>query len=270
MNSFPRMAVATDRKAAPPPAVAEQKCILKPWLPPVAEVAPSRNRDPHGRERTMSRQRLECVELAPALMRPSPSDSAPDASGDAFHTLREPGRRQPLPPLPEPASADKKIGINFCTSPQGLFKAIPRCKSPPDHPGPELPARLAKTRTRRVAFRPAVGTRKPNTRRWPNIGTMVTKCNPVIPVSHPGPTHERGGDGSSPVPLPACRHETGTRPSPPLALPPQALAPYPTGKIEAKPRATSLGDGAAPSAPQNHVIRVFLEMVSSREQSRRN
>jgi CRISPR-associated protein Cas5d len=58
----------------------------------------------------MSRQRLECAELAPAFVRPSQSDTASEL--DALHTLREPGRpqlqlrRPPSNPLlPPPAEA---------------------------------------------------------------------------------------------------------------------------------------------------------------------
>src|ERR1035437_1246523 len=45
----------------------------------------------------MSRQRLECAELAPALVRPRPFESASKLV--ALHTLRESGRQQPIPRL---------------------------------------------------------------------------------------------------------------------------------------------------------------------------
>ena len=63
----------------------------------------------------MSRQRLECVELAPALVRPGQPESA--SKLDALQTLREPWRRQPAQSPSQAAPADKKIGINCCTSP---------------------------------------------------------------------------------------------------------------------------------------------------------
>ena len=81
------------------------------------------------------------------------------------------------------ASADKKTGINLCTSPKGLFEATRRCKCVPDDPDPELPARPAKTRTRRAAFPRRSGQEKPNTRSCLNIGTRLTACNPSIRVS---------------------------------------------------------------------------------------
>jgi hypothetical protein len=69
----------------------------------------------------MSRQRLECAELAPAFVRPSQSDSA--SKLDALHTLREPGGAQPPLRLQQAASADKKTGINSRSS---LQEACPR------------------------------------------------------------------------------------------------------------------------------------------------
>ncbi len=61
----------------------------------------------------MSPQRLECVELAPAVVRPSQSESA--SKLDALHTLRESARRQANQRLRQAAPAGKKTGINFCT-----------------------------------------------------------------------------------------------------------------------------------------------------------
>ncbi len=49
--------------------------ILKPGLLRVAEVGPSRMRNRQAQERIMARWRLECVELAPALVRPSQTES---------------------------------------------------------------------------------------------------------------------------------------------------------------------------------------------------
>jgi hypothetical protein len=62
----------------------------------------------------MPRQRMECVELAPALVRPRQTESA--SKLDALHTLRESGRRQPTPRLQRPALAGENIGSYFCTS----------------------------------------------------------------------------------------------------------------------------------------------------------
>jgi hypothetical protein len=55
----------------------------------------------------MSRQRLECVELAPALVRPGQTESA--GKLDALHTLRESGRRRPPPRPGQVTPANKKI-----------------------------------------------------------------------------------------------------------------------------------------------------------------
>jgi len=59
----------------------------------------------------MSRQPSECVELAPAVGRPSQSESA--SKLDALHTLRESGRGQPTQRLQQPAPAGNKIGLIF-------------------------------------------------------------------------------------------------------------------------------------------------------------
>ncbi len=64
----------------------------------------------------MSRQRLECVELAPAPVRPGRTESA--SKLDALHTLRESGRRQPAARLRQAAGTGWKTGINLCTSPE--------------------------------------------------------------------------------------------------------------------------------------------------------
>jgi hypothetical protein len=98
------------------PRLRRNSNILRPWLPAGAKVGRSRKRHRRGRERTLARQRLECVELAPALARPSQPESA--SKLDALHTLRESGRRRPTPSLQQPALAGKKIGSYFCTSPK--------------------------------------------------------------------------------------------------------------------------------------------------------
>jgi hypothetical protein len=55
----------------------------------------------------MSRQRLECEELAPALVRPAQTESP--SKLDALHALRELWSRQPAPGLQQAAPAGKKL-----------------------------------------------------------------------------------------------------------------------------------------------------------------
>jgi len=87
---------------------------LKPWLLLAAAVGPARKRSAQGHERAMSRQRLECVELAPAFSRVERSKSA--GKPDALQRLRPVGGPDRIPS----ASAGRSLRTNDLQQAAGL------------------------------------------------------------------------------------------------------------------------------------------------------